>query len=262
MNFRLQCFARDWDRLGHRNAYGVILTGESGAQPQWDPEAFFASGRADVERFMDALSQIAPDVGRGRALDFGCGVGRITRWLAAHFHFVTGVDVAPSMIARARSLNAQVHNCEFLLNPKPHLRLFETGTFDVVYSRLVLQHVPRTAIRRYISELIRVLSYDGVLMFQLPETIDSPLKRFLGAPVSHGRVKSVLPLVLVRAYRMPKYVYLKAMGGPQIRMSGLPFDEVSVIIRNSGGRLLAWRTDASHGIPSVTGFEYWVGKAR
>ena len=145
----LKRFARDWERLGERNAYEVILTGDS-ESTRWDSDAFFATGRADVASFMRGLSEIAPDVVRGRALDFGCGVGRITRGLAAHFQSVTGVDVAPSMIARARSLNAHVENCEFVVNYEPHLEVFEAGTFDVVYSRLVLQHIPLRTIRRYI----------------------------------------------------------------------------------------------------------------
>jgi hypothetical protein len=72
----MERLSRDWNILGERNPYGAILTGESGRLAHWDADAFFATGRADVDRFIDALSRIAPDVRRRCALDFGCGVMR------------------------------------------------------------------------------------------------------------------------------------------------------------------------------------------
>jgi SAM-dependent methyltransferase len=257
----MERFARDWDILGERNPYGGILTGESGTLSDWDADAFFATGRADVDRFIDALPRFAVGVQRRSALDFGCGIGRISRSMAAHFRSVVGVDVAPAMIARARVLNAQIRNCEFVVNREPHLKRFETETFDVVYSRLVLQHISPSVVRGYIPELIRVLSPGGVLMFQLPEDIHA-LKLFLHAPVVGGRLKRSLPLTAVRAYRLLKYQYLSITSPPAMRMSGLPFQEVSTIVRDSGGSLLAAVPDGSHGAEAVAGFEYWVTKAR
>jgi SAM-dependent methyltransferase len=258
----MERLARDWNILGERNPYGAILTGESGRLAHWDAEAFFATGRADVDRFIDALSRIAPDVRRRRALDFGCGVGRITRSMAAHFASVIGVDVAPAMIARARVLNGPIGNCEFRVSREPHLKDFGDEMFDVVYSRLVLQHISPAIVGGYIQELIRVLSPGGVLMFQLPEHIPHPLRVLLRAPVVGGRLKRTLPLTVVRAYRLVKYLYLIATSPPPMQMFGLPFEQVSAIVRDSGGSLLAAVPDASHGTEAVAGFEYWVTKRR
>jgi SAM-dependent methyltransferase len=259
---RLSRFGRDWNSLGRRNPYGAILTGESGALSIWDAEAFFATGRADVARFVGDLTRIAPHVKRGRALDFGCGVGRITRSLGTEFNVVVGVDVAPTMIERARVVNAGFPQCEFVLNREPHLAGLASGSFDVVYSRLVLQHISMSLVRGYLPELIRVLAPDGVLMFQLPESIEPPLKRFLDAPVVGGTLKHRVPRPLTRAYRRLKYLYLIATSGPRMKMSGLPFGEVARLIARSGGLLLAAVPDESHGIPTVRGFEYWVTKPR
>jgi SAM-dependent methyltransferase len=248
-----------WDRFGRRNPFGAILTGPSGELSEWDADAFFETGRRDAGRFMEALSRIAPYAPHRRALDFGCGVGRMTRYLAAHFESVVGVDVAPAMIERARALNAELRNCEFVVNREPQLSVFATGSFDVVCSRLVLQHIPPRLVRRYIPELIRVLSPGGALMFQLPVAF-SPLGVMLHGPVLGGRVKQSLPGALVRAYRVIKYLCLRVMSGRRMRMSGIPFEEVSALIAQSGGRLLTAVPDGSHGIPTVAGFEYWVSK--
>jgi len=251
-------FARDWNSLGQRNPYGAILTGDVGSLPAWDHEQFFETGRREADRFIATVSRLVPNVPRRRALDFGCGVGRVTRALAAHFECVTGVDTASAMIAQARHLNAEFSNCEFVANRAGDLKQFQTGTFDVVYSRLVLQHVPLRSIRRYIPELIRVLSASGILMFQLPEQLDSPLSKFLTAPVLGGRWKQAIPRVCVYGYRSIKYACLACASDPHMRMSGLAYAEVRGIIERAHGQLVTTVPDTSHGIASVRGFEYWV----
>src|SRR6185436_21122089 len=100
-----------------------------------------------------------------------CGVGRLPRALAAHFQTVVGMDVARSMIERAQKLNADCAGCTFTVNRSTRLRGVPDGAFDVVYCRLVLQHIRPVLVRRYIPELIRVVAPGGVLMFQLPEVI-------------------------------------------------------------------------------------------
>jgi ubiquinone/menaquinone biosynthesis C-methylase UbiE len=95
---------------------------------------------------------------RARALDFGCGVGRLTRALAAHFERVIGIDVAASMIRQARQLNADVRGCEFVLNERADLSIVESGSVDFVYSSIVLEHIERPYVERYLGEFVRVLS--------------------------------------------------------------------------------------------------------
>src|SRR3954462_2001563 len=143
MRFRARGrFARDWNSLGQQNPYGAILTGEAGTLAPWNDQQFFETGQRDADRFIETLSRLMPTVRRLRALDFGCGVGRVTRALATHFESVTGVDAAPAMITQARALNAEFSNCDFVANRAGDLKQFPSGSFDVVYSRLVLQHVP------------------------------------------------------------------------------------------------------------------------
>src|SRR4030095_15483615 len=93
---RLRRVTRDWNALGEMNPYGAILTDETGALSAWDVDGFFATGEGDAAAVVGALSQRAPTASRRRALDFGCGVGRITRALAGHFDAVVGVDAAPA----------------------------------------------------------------------------------------------------------------------------------------------------------------------
>jgi SAM-dependent methyltransferase len=253
-------FGWSWDRLGRENAFGAILT-RDGRVADWSVDEFLATGRADVDRFLADLDQIAPGVPRTRALDFGCGVGRVTRALSQHFELAVGVDVAQSMIARAKELGPNDPRCTFILNRATNLRRFGSGTFAVVYSRLVLQHIKPPLIRRYIPELVRVLEPGGVLMLQLPEPPQSvdPLKAFVEAPLTGGALKRRLPRSIVKVWRWLKYPLVKPPR-PLMRMFGLPRDEVAELVRRSGGTILDIREDRSHG-DTVPGFEYWITRS-
>ena len=72
-------------------------------------------------------------------LDLGCGCGVPgARWLAARGYAVTGVDLSPVQIDRARAL---VPEARFVLADMGGVR-FDTGSFDAVVALYSLIHVP------------------------------------------------------------------------------------------------------------------------
>jgi SAM-dependent methyltransferase len=250
-----------WEDLGRENALGAILT-RGNKVADWDIAEFLATGRADALKFVKDLSEVAPDAPKTQVLDFGCGVGRITRALADHFEQAVGVDAARSMIDQARALHEDCARCRFVLNDAPHLRQFPDGTFGVVYCRLVLQHLRPALVRGYIPELVRVLAPGGVLMFQLPDQISiDPLGAFEDAPVTGSALKRALPKPLVRAYRRLKYRFIVGAPPSHMEMYGMPHAEVVRHIASAGGRILQVRPDASHGYAHIAGYEYWVGRS-
>lgn len=251
-------FRSPWDHFGRANAFGAILTGSDGSLAAWDADAFFAAGRADAERFVARLTSLAPSVPRTDVLDFGCGVGRVTRALGDHFQRVVGVDVARSMIDRARSRN-QNPRCSYVVNEAPHLRCFRDAEFPVVYSRLVLQHIRPGLVRRYIPELVRVLAPGGVLMFQLPDVIGAGASSPLAQGNILARLKRRLPWPVVVLWRELKYRSFAGIRTPQMQMYGMAPDEVLSLVRGAGGRLLDVSPDSSHG-GGAAGFEYWVSR--
>jgi ubiquinone/menaquinone biosynthesis C-methylase UbiE len=112
------------------------------------------------------------DIRLGRALDFGCGLGRLTQALTDWFGKVEGVDISSEMILRARSYDPRLR-CSFHHNPDGDLSLFKARTFDFVYSMIVLQHMPQDMQHGYVREFFRVLKPGGVAMFHTPEGPDS-----------------------------------------------------------------------------------------
>jgi SAM-dependent methyltransferase len=251
---------RNWEELARQNALGAILTGDGGALQEWRLQEFFATGRADAAAYFRRLDELAPNAPRQRALDFGCGVGRVSRALADWVPEVIGVDASASMIRMARVLNADTPQCRFVTIRAKRLWRFRARSFDLVYSRLVLQHIPPHVVRRYIAEMIRTVAPGGMVMFQLPDQIDiGPERAFREAPVTGSRLKRALPLPLVRLYRRVKYrIVVSPPRG--MRMYGMSRDEVVSSVEAAGGRIVTIDDDRSHGTAHA-GYEYWVTRA-
>ena len=150
----------------------AICTDPSKRNRQWTQEEFFATGRKEIEAVLGYAARVGLCIDRtSPALDFGCGVGRLTRALAKYFPECCGVDISPTMISMARELNGDRPGCYFQLNQDTQLQRLQDNYFGFVYSSLVLQHIAPPGSHQYIAELIRVLKPGGVLIFQAPERL-------------------------------------------------------------------------------------------
>lgn len=157
-----------WNRFGREDPLWAALSAPGKQGGRWSVDEFLASGEGEIRRVLHEADDHGIHFGRSRALDFGCGVGRLTQALAAHFARVDGVDIAPSMIEKAGALNRHPSRVTYHLRAAPDLQTFADGTFDLVYSVLVLQHIEPETAKRYIREFIRVVAADGVAVFQVP----------------------------------------------------------------------------------------------
>ncbi len=184
----------------------------------WTPEDFFATGEHEIATTMSGLEEHGLLPARtGRALDFGCGLGRLTRALSSRFDEVVGVDTSRKMIADATRLNADRGNCRFALNERSDLEQLPSESFDLVLSFITLQHVSsRAAIRAYVREFVRVTAPGGIVVFQLPTAVGWQIRlhplRLL------NRALRTLP-------RPPRWALRRVMGH-SMRLVGLPEQEV------------------------------------
>jgi SAM-dependent methyltransferase len=158
---------RNWETFGKTDAMWAVLTAPGKRYNRWSTEEFFSTGAVEVERVFGHVDRLGWTLGRERALDFGCGLGRLTQALTGYFASCDGVDIAPSMIKLARRYNRRGGRCRFHVNPSDDLRLFEDATFDFVYSAHVLQHMAPRYSRRYVDEFLRVLRPGGLVLFQM-----------------------------------------------------------------------------------------------
>jgi len=162
--------ARDWDDLAQVDPLWAVLSVDSKRNRRWETDDFFATGEIEVEQILATATQLGRPARRGRALDFGCGVGRLTHPLAKRFDETVGVDVSERMLEQARRLNADAPNITFATAEEP-----PAGPFDFVVANLVLQHLPSTTLARvYIRRLIEAAHPDGLVVFQLPTKLSLP----------------------------------------------------------------------------------------
>src|ERR1700735_2885191 len=158
----------EWNRHAETDPLWAIYTDPQKKNGGWEPGAFFETGRQEVEELMSYVGSLNVELGCHRALDFGCGVGRLGRALASHFDEVCGVDISPKMIELAHEYNGHLQNCRFLQNTRPDFRAFSVNDFDLIYSSVTLQHIPPRHAMRYLHGLIGLLRPGGLLIFQLP----------------------------------------------------------------------------------------------
>jgi SAM-dependent methyltransferase len=163
----------DWEALARNDALGAILTDQTKSGGKWQLDEFMATGESEVVTVMEHLRQIGhePDFG-GAALDFGCGVGRLTQALARRFASCTGVDISKEMVSRAERLNKYPH-CRYVVNAESRLP-FRDGEFAFIYCNIVLQHVPKRFAEEYLREFVRILGAGGILVFGVQDSFAMP----------------------------------------------------------------------------------------
>ena len=190
---------QDWEGLAVDDPLWAVLTRPDCRGGQWDPTEFFATGTDEVADIIGRVRRLRPRLWPGRALDFGCGVGRLTRPLADHFDEVVGVDIAPTMIDLARRYHADRPACRFEVNQAEDLARFPDDTFDLVLSLIVLQHVPPATAVRYLREFCRVLAPGGVVVVQMPASpVDPAPPQPLDPTAFRARLQIVDPVPSAR----------------------------------------------------------------
>jgi SAM-dependent methyltransferase len=244
-----------WEDWGRVDPLWAILASPEGRHGSWDVDEFFATGLDWVATILAHAQLLGRPAQYGMALDFGCGVGRLTRALAPHFERTYGLDVASTMIAQARRVDETRgrSGAEFALHEGEDLSRYESGSIDFLLCLLVLQHLPsREAIVVYLREFVRVLSPGGVAVVQLPVSVPSARPSVVPLRV---RGKRFLRAVGVS----PTFLYERLGWEPEMRMSAMPLEETVAIFESARGRVLDAPESGHPG--GVASREYYVAPA-
>ncbi len=235
---RLFFLRRSWNLFARKDPFWAILTDPDKRHRRWQPEEFFATGAADVAAMLQTVRASYPTLGHGQALDFGCGVGRLTQALARDFDQVVGIDLAKNMLSLARTYNRFGDRVQYLHNRHHHLGLLESDRFDFVCSLITLQHMEVALARSYIAEFVRVCTPGGIILFQIPAGELSPLPKL---QFERLRFSSWPPTLFKRIGRIlhQRFTHWKTLLGPTMEMHSIPRSEIVTLLETSGAQLLA-----------------------
>jgi SAM-dependent methyltransferase len=177
---------RTWEYFGKNDPYFGVLTAQVFKKGEFTESArqeFFATGERYMGSIIGTIRQhFEPAFRPTRALDFGCGVGRLTLPLARCAESVVAVDVSESMMATAAENAKQlgISNITFLKSDDTLSRV--TGRFDFVHSFIVFQHIPPTRGYQIFQRQIDMLNDDGIGALHFTYAYDEPVsfgRRFL-----------------------------------------------------------------------------------
>ena len=239
---------KHWEAFGKQDAFWGVLTWDSKQKGAWEKEDFYECGRREIREMVAHLQACGKRTAFQKALDFGCGAGRLTQALAEFSREAHGVDISSSMLDVANQNNQFKGRVHFHLNTEDNLALFETSAFDLIYTNIVLQHMPPDFAKRYIREFARLLAPGGLLVFQVPDRRiprqSAGVKEF---------ILDIVPAPLLDFYRDCK---LKFLNKPVMQIFGIEIQDVKNLLAEEGLLLFDAQENQEAG-PGWTSFRYF-----
>ncbi len=139
---------------------------------------------------------------RGRVLDAGCGGGGMPLSIAEEATAVVGIDPAPRFQAAGVTLGRERRLRNLMFAQADGMFLpFKTGTFDLVLSHAVIEHVADAAL--YLRECARVLAPGGHVYLST-----APYLSFAGAHLPRLKVQVPLHLLVGRRAAFATFRFL------------------------------------------------------
>ena len=216
-----------WTSLGEtKPEYSVLSANEfDPAFGVVEKKEFERTGYAELDQIDAILKRHSLIIDSfEEAVEFGCGIGRVTIPLAKRCKKLIAYDISGSHLDVAlRNLDSQgIKNVELIKISKYNQKI---NPCDFFYSRIVFQHNPPPLIKALISEALTSLKKGGVAIFQVPTYIPD--------------------------YQFGINKYFADPDHRSMELHCLSQSIIHEIIRNCQCRLLEVREDGSVGNPSV-----------
>ena len=175
-----------WETLAKTNARYYIFTDFG---KKITEERFRQSGQEDYQRFILKDSLLTS---RDNILEIGCGIGRMTEFLAADFKKVFCLDISKTMINMAKERLGQLKNVSFIETDGTTIPI-KDESIDIVFSYIVFQHIKsKDMIKKYFEQAGRVLKPKGIFKVLLKSNGHDFLDRWWGGvSLSFNEVKKL-----------------------------------------------------------------------
>ena len=209
---------KTWENLGQTEPYWSVITDEQFLDKNIEEtkELFYESGKGNIQQIHDSLDRNQIDYSAFKScLEYGCGLGRVTYWLAENFEKVFGYDISQYHLEIAADYLTSKNLNNVVLN---HVKQIEDiqnlPKVDLIYSVIVLQHNPPPIIDLIIREFIKSLNSGGIALFQVPTY----------------RINY--------QFSIASYLNNEAANHEEMEMHVLPQQQIFEIVRTEGGKVI------------------------
>jgi SAM-dependent methyltransferase len=162
---------KSWKYWGLKNPYYGVLTSEEFRIENLtldSKQEFFLSGEKHINSILEFIhNHINPNFTLQKAVDFGCGTGRLLIPLAKQSKEAVGIDISEQMLLEASKncKSESLNNVEFILSTDDLEKL--TGSYNFIHSFIVFQHIPVFRGEQIIQNLFNHLAPSGIGIFHL-----------------------------------------------------------------------------------------------
>lgn len=161
----------DWKRVGESDPFWGVLSQDEFRMDAMDEvklRQFMESGEQYISYLFALIRKhLVPQFSPKRALDFGCGVGRLVIPLAKRVSEVVGVDIAPAMLDLCLKHAKQAGLDNVTLCESDDTLSRAHGEFELVNTYIVLQHISPVRGYRLIQSMLEKLAIGGIGSIQL-----------------------------------------------------------------------------------------------
>ena len=153
-----------WDRRAAEDPFYFVDNRQRYRHP--DEQLFWSRGEQELEALLAAVGASLRST--DEVVEIGCGIGRLTRALAARARTVRALDVSPRMLELARAYSGHLENVEWMQGDGFSLAGIRDASADACVSHVVFQHIPDPQVTLgYVREIGRVLRDGGWGAFQV-----------------------------------------------------------------------------------------------
>eukprot|EP01083_Nonionella_stella_P034005 93071_1 len=201
-----------WNDYGKHDPYWGVLTNDQYHLSNISAnvrEQFFLTGRDTIEhQVIPYLKQHNIILHGDNALDFGCGVCRISVQLARFFNTVYSVDISEHYLKECmkNAKHFKLNNIIPILN-KGTIDL-NGDTVDFIISLISIQHNPSEIQRLIIKQLLGLLNPNGVAYLHIPygRNITSKKEEILALEEKERMIKRAKTEIVMQVHYTPRVV--------------------------------------------------------
>jgi SAM-dependent methyltransferase len=170
LSILLERTTSQWTALGEQDPYWSVISDKKFRISNFETHSddFWNSGIFVLNEIDNVVHQYGVSIDYSTAIELGCGVGRLTRFLATRFESTIAMDISPGNleICRAKTVDTKGLVLPTLIQ-NPH-DLSNIPEFNLFVSYIVLQHNPPPIQFFMLDRILSRLKTGGLAMFQVP----------------------------------------------------------------------------------------------